>query len=225
MGDHAKEIQLLDHAEKVKERFDYWRTLFTVDEITDRQLSLWAGLDADGDKYARNTLRTLYESKANDICNQKSEAATCGEVEMLIEYKDGRKEIRQSKNTILRGGKVAQASVLTNDVNDPFDFYIDSMIFGTEGSSAGTPKFVDETRTGLFGATLLAKNVISSIDTAAPTTAILTSVIAFTEVNGSILSEMALKMKSADLYSMITFPDLTKTSTMQIIFNWRISVL
>ena len=36
------------------------------------------------------------------------------------------------------------------------------------------------------------------------------------------LSEMALVMASGDLYSMVTFQDLTKTSAMQITYNWRL---
>ncbi len=161
------------------------------------------------------------EKEANAQTNVKSK----GTVECIVEYKDGSQEILDFNNTILQNGKIALANSITNAVNDPFDFYVNSMVFGTQGASGGTPKFVDASRTGLFGPTLLTKNVISSIDTAAPTTAIFTSVITFTEANGNALNEMGLKLKNGDIYSMLTFPDLNKTSLMQLTFNWRISFL
>jgi hypothetical protein len=52
-----------------------------------------------------------------------------------------------------------------------------------------------------------------------------TSVIAFDDANGHNLNEMALRMYNGDLYSMATFPDLGKTSNMQITCNWRITML
>lgn len=148
-----------------------------------------------------------------------------GDVEIIIDYDDGRQERREMRNTLLRKGKVALAKSLANDVADPYDFFIDRMLFGTNGTASGTPKFVDETRNGLFGTTLVNKPVISSVDESAPTTAIFTSVVTFTEGNGSSLNEMLLQMASGDAYSMITFPDLGKTSSMQLTFNWKISFL
>lgn len=148
-----------------------------------------------------------------------------GDVEIIIDYDDGRQERREIRNTLLRKGKVALAKSLANDVADPYDFFIQRMLFGTSGTASGTPKFVDETRNGLFGTTLVNKSVISSVDESAPTTAIFTSVVTFSEGNGSSLNEMLLQMSSGDAYSMITFPDLGKTSSMQLTFNWRISFL
>src|SRR5579859_1390647 len=78
------------------------------------------------------------------------------------------------KNTILRKGKEAIARTLTNDVNDPFDYFVNRMLFGTNGTSAETPRFVDDSRNGLFGPALLTKNVVSSIDTNSPNVAIFT---------------------------------------------------
>jgi len=148
-----------------------------------------------------------------------------GAVEIIIDYCNGAREILNYNNTLLQKGKIAQAKSLTNDVADPYDFYIDQMVFGTNGTSGGTAKFVDDSREGLFGTTLLSKSIVSSIDTSAPTTAILTAVVASDEGVGSAINEMALKMKSGDLYSMLTFPDLNKTDTMQLTFNWKISAL
>jgi hypothetical protein len=39
------------------------------------------------------------------------------------------------------------------------------------------------------------------------------------------LNEMALQMANGDLYSMVSFPDLTKTSEMSIIWNWTLSFI
>lgn len=151
---------------------------------------------------------------------------TCiGNVELIIEYLDGTKEIKRIKNTVLRTGKTALAQALGNEQNDPFDFYIEKMLFGTNGTSGGIPKFVEETRTGLFGTTLLTKNVIASIDASAPTSVILTAVVAFDEGVGSSLNEMALKMKNGDLYSMVTFGDVAKSSSMQLTWNWSVNFL
>ena len=132
------------------------------------------------------------------------------------------------KNTILDAGRDALAACLTNDINDPFDFYIKSMIFGTNGTTGDgtTTRYVDSGRNGLFGTTLITNPVFSSISTGSPATAIFTSILAYSSLaNGSALSEMALVMANDNLYSMITFPSLTKTSNMQLTINWSISVL
>jgi hypothetical protein len=75
----------------------------------------------------------------------------------------------------------------------------------------------------LFGVTRVSKPVISTIDPNISSQVIFTSVITKEEGNGYPLNEMALKMANDDLYSMVTFPDLNKTNSMQIVFNWRIS--
>ena len=210
---------------KLQQRIEDWRRFFTEEELTDELQSAIVMSERFDDQESKASLRRIAEEKLAKICDQESEVTSRGDVEIVIEYDDGRKESHEMCNTILQTGKVALAKMLTNDVEDPFDFYINSMVFGTNGATGGTPKYVDESRSGLFGTTLLTKNIISSRDDAAPTTAILTSVVTFDEGNGNTLNEMALKMKSADFYSMITFPDLNKTSTMQLTINWRISFL
>lgn len=229
MIENAKTCSSFDN-----KRFDQlvaqWRQLLSVEDLDNYELfNLIHRMMQEEDRglfaEAKQELRELVNNKMNRFCNQESTITGCGKVDINIEYTDGSHKLIKVNNTILRAGKVAMASVLTNDINDAFDFYIESMVFGTNGTSGGTPKFVDENRSGLFGTTLLTKPVLSSIDTAAPTTAILTSVIPHGEGNGSALSEMGLKMKSGDLYSMLSFPDLNKTSSMQLTFNWRISIL
>lgn len=147
-----------------------------------------------------------------------------GDVDAIVEYSDGRPtELHQGKNAILRTGRAALAAVLTSNVGDTFGQYVNRMIFGTNGTAGGVPKYVTDDRSGLFGLTVLSKPVVASVDPNSATTAIFTSVVAYGDANSLTLNEMALQMANGDLYSMRTFPDLNKTSTMQITFNWRIN--
>ena len=146
-----------------------------------------------------------------------------GEVEAIKQYKNGDIEKFLVHNTILRTGRNALANSLANQYGDQYDYYISQMIFGENGTSSGTPKYVNTERNGLFGVTILSKGVISSVDVNIPSMVTFTSVVAFGDANGHNLNEMALRMNSGDLYSMVTFADLGKTSNIQIIFNWRIS--
>ena len=52
-----------------------------------------------------------------------------------------------------------------------------------------------------------------------------TAVVAKTDPYVGVMNEMALQMANGDLYSMVTFPDLTKTSLMQLTWSWDISFL
>ena len=65
--------------------------------------------------------------------------------------------------------------------------------------------------------------VISTIDPNTSSQVTFTSVIAFGDIVGVVINEMALQMSNGDLYSMTTSPDLNKTAEMQITFNWVIS--
>jgi len=148
-----------------------------------------------------------------------------GTVERIIEYKSGEREIIEFPNAILAKGREAIAASLARNIGDSFSFFVNRMVFGDGGVSSGVTKFVNSSRNGLFGITRVSKPVIASIDPNIPSQVIFTSVIAFTEANGYALNEMALQMATGDFYSMVTFPDLTKTSQIQITFNWRISIL
>ncbi|MEI8270235.1 MAG: hypothetical protein WCG45_02605 [bacterium] len=148
-----------------------------------------------------------------------------GDVQAIIEYDSGEIEIIEFPNTILATGKNAVASCLANEIGDSFNFYISRMIFGDGGTSGGSTKFVNANRNGLFGVTRASKPVIATIDPNISSQVIFTSVISKEEANGYPLNEMALKMANDDLYSMVTFPDLNKTNSMQITWNWRISMV
>jgi hypothetical protein len=146
-----------------------------------------------------------------------------GEVEIIIDYKDGKQDVFVVKNAILQGAKNAHANALANIVGASFQYYIDQMIFGTNGTLGGAPKVVDASRNGLFGTTLVSKSVVSIINPQILNQAIFTVIMGFDEGNGSVINEMALVMKNGDLYSMTTLGGISKNSTMQITFNWRLT--
>ena len=155
----------------------------------------------------------------------KENIKTRGDVVCKIFYRSGDIKELNFRNTILRKGKEAIAKTLANEVDDPFSFFVDKMLFGTNGTVSEVPRFVDDSRNGLFGPALLSKSVISSIDPNSPNIAIFTSVITFDEGVGNSLNEMALQLDNGDLYSMVTFPDLGKTADMQIVWNWHLTIL
>lgn len=152
-----------------------------------------------------------------------SEIITSGDVEIIQEWKDGRKNKLDIYNTILLTGRRALCKSLANQIGDSYQFYITRMLFGDGGTQSGVKKYVNAGREGLFGVTRLSKPVISSIDGSIPTQVILTSVIKFDEIIGVTLNEMALQMADGDLYSMTTFADLNKTEDMQLTLNWRLN--
>lgn len=147
----------------------------------------------------------------------------CGFVQAIIDYDSGEREIIEFQNTVLTKGREALAACLAREIGDGFNFYVNRMLFGDGGTADGSTKFVATSRNGLFGITQASKPVIASIDPNIPSQVIFTSVIAFSEANGAVLNEMALQMATGNLYSMVTFPDLTKTAQMQITWNWRLT--
>ncbi len=152
--------------------------------------------------------------------NQKEECQIKGVVDYCIEWKDGRQEHVSVNNTILRKGRQAMAKVLAGDIGNEFSFYITRMLFGDGGTQGGVKKYIDASRNGLFGTTRLSKPVISNIDNSVPERVNVTTVIRFDELVGVTINEMATQMANGDLYSMVTFPDLSKTEEIQITFNW-----
>ena len=150
---------------------------------------------------------------------------TRGDVEIIKQWKDGRQELVDVKNTILLTGRRALALGLANAIGDAFEFYITRMLFGDGGTSGGEKKFVNANRNGLFGIVRCSKPVLSNIDNSIATQVILTSVLSYDEAVDVTLNEMALQMANNDLYSMTTFPDLSKTADMQITFNWRLNFI
>jgi len=154
--------------------------------------------------------------------NVTEEVRLVGDVDYVIDWKDGRQETGSFKNTVLRQGRQSLAKALANQLGGGFQFYVTHMLFGDGGTQGGVKKYVDAGRNGLFGTTRLSKPVIAMIDPTISTQAIFTSVIAFDEAVSVTLNEMALQMADGNLYSLTTFADLNKTSDMQITWNWRL---
>lgn len=154
---------------------------------------------------------------------QHNDVQCKGEVELTIEWNDGRKQTFVTPNTVLRTGRTALAASLANEYGELYQFYISRMLFGNGGTTGGVPKYVNADRNGLFGTTVLIKPVSRTIDTNFPYQVVFTSVMTFEEANGETINEMALQMGTGDLYSMTTFGDISKNSTMQITWSWRIS--
>lgn len=150
---------------------------------------------------------------------------TRGDVEIIKEYSDGRKEVSWVHNTILTLGRRALARTLANNLDSQFDFYINAMIWGDGGTVNGVKRYVDTSRNGLFGTTRIQKPVLANIDSSIPTQVIFTATIPMAEDVGMVLSEMALRMANGDLYSMVTFPNLTIIDGMQITFNWYLNFI
>lgn len=148
-----------------------------------------------------------------------------GDVEIIIDWKDGRSAFFDVQNTILLTGRRAQAKALANIIGDSYSFYITRMIFGDGGTTDGIKKYVNSNRNGLFGVTRISKPVLANLDTTIPAQVIFTSNIRYDEGVGMTLNEMALQMQNGDLYSMTTFADLNKTDDMQITFNWRLNFI
>ncbi len=147
-----------------------------------------------------------------------------GEVDLLIEYDDGRTERQHFKNTVLLDGRAALAACLANEIGDSFQFYISQMIFGNGGTQEGTPLYVQAERTGLFGITVVSRPVISAVNNAMPNVVTFTCVILKNDPYVGVINEMALQMAYQEtLYSMTTFPDLTKTNNMQLTLVWSLT--
>lgn len=148
-----------------------------------------------------------------------------GEIEGIIEFNNNLSKINFN-NTVLRKGREALVLSLANRFDDDFDFFISRMLFGDGGVVGEAPKSVATDRNGLFCETpKVSKPVVANIDPNNASQLILTSVVSFDEGNGFSLNEMALQMNNGDLYSMATFPGITKTQQMQITWNWRLSFI
>lgn len=148
-----------------------------------------------------------------------------GDIDITLDYINGDKQEIHIHNTVLTLGKVALAKSLANEIGTSYDFFISHMIFGDDGTVGGVPKFVDSGRTGLFGITRANKPVLGASDPTIPGTVVFTSVLTYDDANGFTLNEMAIVMNNGDIYSMATFADLSKTSSVQLTFNWRISYI
>jgi len=154
---------------------------------------------------------------------------TVGEVCCNIKYKNGKTITWNFPNTVVQTGRQALADALTNTLggSGTNKIYIQYMNFGTNGvDSGGTPKIVAPDQNSLFGtAPVVSKPVNSSTDSSLPTQAIFSSTLLYDDAVGSALSCMGLMMASGNYYSIVSFPVLTKTSSMEVNFIWRINFI
>lgn len=153
--------------------------------------------------------------------NAQGSVTTKGDIEIILDYKNGESEVLNYNNTVLLTGRRALAKSLANIITGDYNYYISRMIFGDGGTHNGVKKVVNAGREGLFGVTRLSKPALANLDNSMLAQVIFTSVIRFEDVIGVTLNEMALQMANGEFYSMVTFPDLNKTADMQISFNWR----
>jgi hypothetical protein len=154
----------------------------------------------------------------------KSGLKTRGDVQMIIDHDSGEREIIEFPNTVLNKGREAISSSLANNFGGTYNYYINRMIFGNAGVASGNLKYVDAGRNGLFcGTPVASKPLISAVDPDIQSQVVFTSILGNSDAVGETLNEMALQMGTGDLYSMVTFPNLTKTGTMVITWNWRLS--
>lgn len=163
----------------------------------------------------------------------KDSSVCRGDIQILIDSPGKPTEIVEFRNAILRTGREALALSLANRTGGDFDFFVSRMLFGDGGATGGVPKSVQTDRTSLFGTVRVSKPVVANIDVNNGSQVIFTSVVSYDEGNGFTINEMALQMhgsvppggESPSLYSMATFPGISKTSLMQLTFNWRISFI
>lgn len=148
-----------------------------------------------------------------------------GTVEIVSLFDDGKVERFTINNKVLRSGRIALTKALANDFGPAFEYFVTGITFGSGGTLGGEPRFIDDTREGLFGPVVTTKSVISSINPDIPTQVTFTSVLTFDEGVGSTINEIALKLYSGDFFSMATFGDIVKTSSIQITLNWRINFI
>tara|TARA_Y100000034_G_scaffold132113_1_gene194331 strand:+ start:3031 stop:3510 length:480 start_codon:yes stop_codon:yes gene_type:complete len=145
-----------------------------------------------------------------------------GIITIEVENENGYKYELTCNNTVLDAGRAALAQSLANDFGDSYQFYIKAMRFGNGGTAGGVPITVTSARTGIFGTAVAEKSIISLVNPTLASQAVFTTVLKFDEANDTI-NELALVMANDSLYSLATFEGISKTSSMQITFNWRLS--
>ena len=156
----------------------------------------------------------------NKISN---EIEAIGNVYLTVLNDNGTTAKVKIKNKVLNTGVLAMVKALSNSFGGDFNLYISRMLFGTNGTSSGTPKVVEETRTGLFGTTAAAKSVVSNISVDGKRISFSATLLK-TDMVGETLNKMALELADGNLFSMTTFGDISKTNTMQLTWDWEIYI-
>lgn len=148
-----------------------------------------------------------------------------GFVEILVEDIEKKQIISKIKlkNTILNSGKSILSRMISNNTSSSL-IYINSMDFGEGGESEGVPKVVTPDRTSLFTpiSGVIGVSAIGDWNSSSEKQAVFSSTITTSQAVGRTINEAALKMSNGELFSMITFGGLSKTSSLQFTLNWTI---
>jgi hypothetical protein len=151
---------------------------------------------------------------------------TKGEIEATITHLDGRIEKRAMKNTVLLLGRNALANSLAGQYGGSYQYNITHMLFGSQGTDGSDiPKYVDASRIALYDTSAGSRATSGAIDPLRPNEVIFSVALTWDDLGTTtgVINEMGLQMANGSLYSMATFPIVTKTTTMQITWSWRIS--
>lgn len=142
-----------------------------------------------------------------------------GTIKGVIERNDGSKEIIEFKNTVLKKGRSSMAKSL---IGEKTNLLISSMVFGDGGfdQEKNSVRVVNSNRDSLFGIARVNKPVAGQIDPVNDSQVIFTAVLSKQDGNGFTLNEMALQKEDGELYSLSTFPNLSKTEDIQIVWTW-----
>jgi len=138
-----------------------------------------------------------------------------------IRYLNGSVEHFDFPNTVLNCAKVRMADFLINE--SPKPIHITHVLFGDGAFEAGEKKEPSPTRTSLFGIVRANKKVVRQVDPEIPTQLIFSITLENEDANGHVLNEMALQMNDGELFSISTFPNLTKTDDFAVDWLWIVN--
>jgi hypothetical protein len=168
--------------------------------------------------------KDIKESIQNQPTGLSETIKAQGYVEIIVQDSVTGEIIKvEKKNTVLVSGKATLARLLANDVSG---VYVQNMIFGQGGEDGNVPKVVDSGRTSLFSFISGTSTTVSSGWTSDyPTRATFSATLNSSTANGSVINEAALELSNGDLFSMITFGGLTKTSSLNFTLNWNLLII
>ena len=102
-----------------------------------------------------------------------------------------------------------------------YNFYISKMVFGTGGEDGTIPKTIDINREDIYNS-VLEVPVSPEWNIGYKTRFKCTGVISTTDCNSMRINEAGLKTEEGELFSMVTFSGLTKSSELKFTLNWTI---
>jgi len=146
-----------------------------------------------------------------------------GHIIRKIRYLDGSVESFEFPNTLLNSAKVRMADFLINE--NPKPIYITHILFGDGVFEAGQKKEPNPTQTSLLGIVRASKKVVKQVDPEIPTQLVFSVTLENEDANGHVLNEMALQMNDGELFSISTFPNLTKAEDFAVDWLWVVDFI